>query len=129
MNNAIVNTLTPPYPSPLLADFRLHPPHSLQTYPPTDSLPACHPPGYTLHSPETYLPYFKTHNVSAVVRLNKKIYDANRFVRAGLSHYDLFFIDGSTPSDEIVNQFLQLSEEAPGALAVHCKGEARWLVA
>ncbi|KAJ8383345.1 hypothetical protein AAFF_G00222050 [Aldrovandia affinis] len=29
--------------------------------------------GYPLHSPEAYFPYFRKHNVTAVIRLNKKI--------------------------------------------------------
>jgi cell division cycle 14 len=61
--------------------------------------------------------------VTTIVRLNKKIYDARRFKDAGFDHYDLFFIDGSTPSDAIVRQFIELSENTDGAIAVHCKGE------
>ncbi|XP_049780988.1 dual specificity protein phosphatase CDC14C-like isoform X1 [Schistocerca cancellata] len=77
--------------------------------------------GYPLHSPETYFAYFRQNNVSTVVRLNKKIYDASRFTDAGFEHKDLFFIDGSTPSDQILRQFLHISENASGAVAVHCK--------
>ncbi|RZF36487.1 hypothetical protein LSTR_LSTR015289 [Laodelphax striatellus] len=77
--------------------------------------------GYPLHSPESYFGYFKKNNVSTVIRLNKKIYDAKRFVEAGFIHKDLFFIDGSTPSDYILKQFLTISENSPGAVAVHCK--------
>ncbi|XP_004699287.1 dual specificity protein phosphatase CDC14A isoform X1 [Echinops telfairi] len=77
--------------------------------------------GYPLHAPEAYFPYFKKHNVTAVVRLNKKIYEAKRFTDAGFEHYDLFFIDGSTPSDNIVRRFLSIGENAEGAIAVHCK--------
>lgn len=58
--------------------------------------------GYPLHAPEAYVPYFKKHNVTTVVRLNKKLYDARRFSDHGIDHYDLFFIDGSVPSDMIV---------------------------
>ena len=32
-----------------------------------------------------------------------------RFTDAGFDHHDLFFIDGSTPSDAIVKQFLEVS--------------------
>ncbi|XP_044892223.1 dual specificity protein phosphatase CDC14A isoform X9 [Felis catus] len=77
--------------------------------------------GYPLHAPEAYFPYFKKHNVTAVVRLNKKIYEAKRFTDAGFEHYDLFFIDGSTPSDNIVRRFLNICENTDGAIAVHCK--------
>ncbi|XP_064476818.1 dual specificity protein phosphatase CDC14A-like isoform X2 [Ornithodoros turicata] len=77
--------------------------------------------GHPFHSPETYFPYFKQHNVSTVVRLNKKIYDARRFADQGFDHKDLFFVDGSTPSDAIMREFIEISENTPGALAVHCK--------
>ncbi|XP_037008851.2 dual specificity protein phosphatase CDC14A isoform X1 [Artibeus jamaicensis] len=77
--------------------------------------------GYPLHAPEAYFPYFKKHNVTAIVRLNKKIYEAKRFTDAGFEHYDLFFIDGSTPSDHIVRRFLNICENTEGAIAVHCK--------
>jgi hypothetical protein len=78
--------------------------------------------GYPLHAPESYFAYFRRNDVTTVIRLNKKIYDANRFTEAGFDHRDLFFIDGSTPSDPIMKQFLAIAESAPGAIAVHCKG-------
>ncbi|XP_014794735.1 PREDICTED: dual specificity protein phosphatase CDC14A isoform X2 [Calidris pugnax] len=77
--------------------------------------------GYPLHAPEAYFPYFKKHNVTSIIRLNKKIYEAKRFTDAGFEHYDLFFVDGSTPSDSIVQRFLNICENAAGAVAVHCK--------
>lgn len=77
--------------------------------------------GYPLHAPEAYFPYFKQHNVTTIVRLNKKMYKAKRFTDGGFDHKDLFFVDGSTPSDGIMRQFLVISEKAKGALAVHCK--------
>uniref|UniRef100_A0A8C3TSW8 Cell division cycle 14A n=1 Tax=Catharus ustulatus TaxID=91951 RepID=A0A8C3TSW8_CATUS len=77
--------------------------------------------GYPLHAPEAYFPYFKKHNVTSIIRLNKKMYEAKRFTDAGFEHYDLFFIDGSTPSDSIVQRFLNICENADGAIAVHCK--------
>ncbi|XP_038415202.1 dual specificity protein phosphatase CDC14B isoform X21 [Canis lupus familiaris] len=77
--------------------------------------------GYHQHSPEAYIPYFKNHNVSTIIRLNKRMYDAKRFTNAGFDHYDLFFADGSTPTDAIVKEFLDICENAEGAIAVHCK--------
>lgn len=50
------------------------------------------------------------------------MYDAKRFTNAGFDHYDLFFADGSTPTDAIVKEFLDVCENAEGAIAVHCKG-------
>ncbi|XP_071458629.1 dual specificity protein phosphatase CDC14B isoform X4 [Marmota flaviventris] len=77
--------------------------------------------GYHQHSPENYIPYFKTHNVTTIIRLNKRMYDAKRFTDAGFDHHDLFFADGSTPTDAIVKEFLDICENAEGAIAVHCK--------
>ena len=74
------------------------------------------------HPPESYFNYFRKYNVTTIVRLNKRIYDASRFVKAGFQHRDLFFTDGSTPSDLIMERFLTLSEQTDGAIAVHCKG-------
>lgn len=84
--------------------------------------------GYHQHSPEAYIPYFKNHNVTTVIRLNKRMYDAKRFTNAGFDHYDLFFADGSTPTDAIVKEFLDICENAEGAIAVHCKGMFLMLV-
>lgn len=77
--------------------------------------------GHPFHSPETYFPYFRQHNVSTIVRLNKKIYDSRRFEDQGFDHKDLFFVDGSTPSDAIMREFIDISENTSGAIAVHCK--------
>ncbi|XP_062848999.1 cell division cycle 14Aa isoform X2 [Trichomycterus rosablanca] len=77
--------------------------------------------GYPLHAPEAYFPYFRQHDVTDVVRLNRKIYEGRRFTDAGFAHHDLFFMDGSTPSDLIVRRFLHICETADGAVAVHCK--------
>lgn len=81
--------------------------------------------GYPLHSPEHYHEYFKKHHVTTIVRLNKKSYDARQFTAHGFEHRELFFVDGSVPSDLIVNRFIRISEVAKGAVAVHCKGLLR----
>ncbi|CAL8369201.1 unnamed protein product [Boreogadus saida] len=77
--------------------------------------------GYPLHAPEAYLQYFRRHRVTDVVRLNRKLYDGRRFEEAGLQHHDLYFLDGTTPSDIITRRFLHICESAEGAVAVHCK--------
>lgn len=78
--------------------------------------------GYFIHAPSAYFNYFRKHNVTTIIRLNKKIYDANDFTNAGFDHRDLFFLDGSVPSDHILQQFLNIVEATKGAVAVHCKG-------
>ena len=46
---------------------------------------------------------------------------------AGFDHHDLFFVDGSTPSDVILKRFLDICENTDGAVAVHCKGKSCYL--
>ncbi|XP_058827489.1 serine-rich adhesin for platelets [Topomyia yanbarensis] len=77
--------------------------------------------GYPIHAPETYFEYFRKYNVTTIIRLNVKIYDAARFTGAGFTHHDLFFVDGSTPNDAILKKFLTICEQTEGGIAVHCK--------
>eukprot|EP01041_Mallomonas_annulata_P012018 gene12018-25180_t len=77
--------------------------------------------GYRALTPDDYIPYFKRKNVTLVVRLNKKYYDAKRFVAQGIDHMELYYLDGSVPTFDILNRFLVRCEETPGAVAVHCK--------
>lgn len=79
--------------------------------------------GYPCHSPEFYFNYFRQNHVSTIIRLNLKLYNASRFSNAGFDHKELFFTDGSKPTDLILKNFLQICEEAKGAIAVHCKGK------
>ena len=51
------------------------------------------------NAPEDYLQVFKHFKVTHVIRLNEAKYDRQKFIKAGIKHTDLFFIDGSTPSD------------------------------
>ncbi|VDN06183.1 unnamed protein product [Thelazia callipaeda] len=77
--------------------------------------------GYPYHAPEVYFDYFRSHNISTIIRLNKRMYEAKRFLDAGFEHIDLFFVDGSVPSDEIVKRFINVVDNAKGGVAVHCK--------
>ena len=77
--------------------------------------------GYTHHAPDKYFDYFRSNYVTTIVRLNYKFYEASTFTDAGFQHFDLIFRDGSTPSDTILNQFLDICEKTDGAVAVHCK--------
>ena len=58
-----------------------------------------------------------------VIRLNKKYYDEGRFTREGIQHRDLYYLDGSTPTDEVLQTFLTIMEGVDPAvkIAVHCK--------
>ncbi|CAO1627990.1 unnamed protein product [Jaminaea pallidilutea] len=68
--------------------------------------------------------YFKERNIQLVVRLNNPLYDKAVFEDAGIAHLDLYFDDGSNPSEEILKEFIRRAEavvQAGGAIAVHCK--------
>lgn len=72
-------------------------------------------------TPEDYVPIFKNFGIGLVVRLNKKAYEESRFTKHGIKHVDMYFLDGSTPSDDIINNFLDQTEKEKSAVAVHCK--------
>lgn len=61
-----------------------------------------------------------------MIRLNEAKYDRTAFLSKGVDHEDMFFTDGSTPPQAIVDQFMSSSEAHfakpnSGAIAVHCK--------
>ena len=77
--------------------------------------------GYRTFTPGDYAPLFKKWNINLVVRLNKPVYDKEKFIKNKIKHIDLYFLDGSTPSEAIIDTFLSVAEKEKGALAVHCK--------
>ena len=77
--------------------------------------------GYRAHVPEDYWAYFKAKGVTAVVRLNRALYDGKRFADGGFSMHELYFPDGSCPPEPLLSRFLHIAETEPGALAIHCK--------
>lgn len=81
------------------------------------------PEGYCTLAPADYIPYFQQKNVGLVVRLNKKCYNEQDFVDAGIDHVEAFFVDGSCPSLEILHGVIDAFEQVPSdkAFAVHCK--------
>lgn len=46
------------------------------------------------------------------------MYDRKRFVDGGFRHYDLYFPDGSCPTEAILLKFLEIAESEPGAWGV-----------
>lgn len=77
-------------------------------------------------TPEEYTDIFRQWNIKKVVRLNEAKYERKKFINNGISHQDLFFVDGSNPSDEIVEDFIKSCERHfampnSGAIAIHCK--------
>ncbi len=81
------------------------------------------PEGYCTLSPNDYIPYFQSKNVGLVVRLNKKNYNEQDFVNAGIDHLDQYYLDGSCPPMSILQRVLTRFEAVPSkkAFAVHCK--------
>jgi cell division cycle 14 len=71
-------------------------------------------------TPEGYSALFSSLGVSTIIRLNKKTYDCERFKSNGFNFYDLYFIDGSVPSIQILRNFIKICENE-GIVAVHCK--------
>lgn len=45
--------------------------------------PIAYVDGVKTNTPETYFSYFKTHNVTGIVRFNNKVYDRKKFLDAG----------------------------------------------
>jgi len=74
-----------------------------------------------IRSPEDYAEAFKKLDIGLVVRLNRATYDKTCFTDQGINHMDLYFEDGSCPSEEIISKFLAAVERQPGPVAVHCK--------
>ncbi|KIJ32361.1 hypothetical protein M422DRAFT_184583 [Sphaerobolus stellatus SS14] len=70
------------------------------------------------------LDYFEKRAVKLVVRLNNPLYDKSVFTERGIDHLELYFDDGTNPTDEIVRKFIQVSDailEQKGVVAIHCK--------
>ena len=68
------------------------------------------------------LDYFEKRNIKLVVRLNHELYDRNTFLERGVDHMELYFDDGTNPTDEIVRTFLDVADpvvESGGVVAVH----------
>jgi protein-tyrosine phosphatase len=79
------------------------------------------PDGMIHLTPDDYYPIFKKWNVTAVVRLNKKLYDRRQFTNYNINHYDMYYIDGGLPPEPILTKFLEIAQSEKGGIAVHCK--------
>jgi len=68
------------------------------------------------------LDYFEKRNVKLVVRLNTELYDRNTFLDRGIDHMELYYDDGTNPTDDIVRAFIDVADRvigAGGVVAVH----------
>eukprot|EP00190_Bangiopsis_sp_CCMP1999_P000932 CAMPEP_0198728378 /NCGR_PEP_ID=MMETSP1475-20131203/8907_1 /TAXON_ID= ORGANISM="Unidentified sp., Strain CCMP1999" /NCGR_SAMPLE_ID=MMETSP1475 /ASSEMBLY_ACC=CAM_ASM_001111 /LENGTH=243 /DNA_ID=CAMNT_0044490725 /DNA_START=547 /DNA_END=1278 /DNA_ORIENTATION=+ len=78
-----------------------------------------------------YIEVLKRHNVKHVVRVCESLYDCTKLMDSGFKFHDWFFEDGTMPSEQITNAWLDLVEivfdpERPDAnpqetIAVHCR--------
>lgn len=73
------------------------------------------------HDPAFYIKIFNQMHVKVIIRTCKPEYSVDEFREAGFEHHDLYFVDGSVPSLEIVNKFLDIVSQSDGAVALHCK--------
>ena len=76
------------------------------------------------------LEYFEQRNVKLVVRLNNELYDREMFVDRSIDHIELYFDDGTNPTDEIVRKFIDMADEiieGGGVVAVHVSDPPRTL--
>ena len=48
-----------------------------------------------------------------------QVYEASRFTCGGFRHYDLYFPDGSCPSEAIRLRFLEIAETEAGRICTH----------
>ena len=46
-----------------------------------------------------------------MIRLNEAKYDRKKFLQQGVAHDELFFVDGSSPPEDIVEDFLSICEK------------------
>ena len=80
--------------------------------------------------PLNYIDFFKKAGISAVIRLNEKLYIDEDFYRHGIRVYPMELTDASAPSVNMITDFLMQAEleieGREGAIAVHCRaGQGR----
>ncbi|KAI9222056.1 dual specificity protein phosphatase [Blastocladiella britannica] len=65
--------------------------------------------------------YFAHNKVGTVIRLNNKLYDKTVFTRRGIEHIEMYFPDGSCPTDAVLQRFLDIADVRTAPIAIHCK--------
>jgi cell division cycle 14 len=78
------------------------------------------PGGFTVCTPADLIGPFKELGITHVIRLNKRFYDGKLFENAGFEFTELYFLDGTCPTDDILEQFLAIAESS-AVIAIHCK--------
>ncbi|KAG5220936.1 cell division control protein [Salix suchowensis] len=71
------------------------------------------------------LDYFEKRNIKLVIRLNTELYDRATFMERGIDHLELYFDDGTNPTDEICRKFIdtvdKVIEDGELSLSTYCK--------
>lgn len=78
------------------------------------------PGGIKVATPADIIPIFQQIGITHVIRLNKQFYDAKDFIDAGIGHTELFFPDGSIPTQLILDKFMDVVENEE-VVAIHCR--------
>ena len=63
----------------------------------------------------------QSHPLTAPPSLPPSLPPSFRFTSLGLKHLELYYLDGSIPTNAILQTFLAACEATEGAIAVHCK--------
>eukprot|EP00292_Cryptomonas_paramecium_P012027 CAMPEP_0113664782 /NCGR_PEP_ID=MMETSP0038_2-20120614/1932_1 /TAXON_ID=2898 /ORGANISM="Cryptomonas paramecium" /LENGTH=298 /DNA_ID=CAMNT_0000580045 /DNA_START=76 /DNA_END=969 /DNA_ORIENTATION=+ /assembly_acc=CAM_ASM_000170 len=77
--------------------------------------------GYRRFSPHYYARAFSMLGVTDIVQLNHSTYDTSPFMEKGITIHQLPFTDCTCPSEDIVDAFLRIVDQANGLVAVHCR--------
>jgi hypothetical protein len=73
------------------------------------------------HEPFEYIQEFKSLGVSDIIRLNDPSnYDGCEFTMYGFQHHENVFQDCTIPTVQVIKKFLDVCDQAIGAVAVHC---------
>ena len=76
--------------------------------------------GWKVSTPQELVPVFRELGITHIIRLCKKFYNENVFVRSGFQHIELYFDDGTCPTPSIIRSFMSVVE-SDAVIAVHCK--------
>jgi cell division cycle 14 len=88
----------------------------------TSSFSVCESEG---QDPRLLIPKFKKQNITAVVRLNEKLYEDKHFENNGIRVYPMECRDGQAPNDLSIIDFIKICdaeiELRKAAIVVHCR--------
>ncbi len=108
------------FSDPRNADHTIFGPKLVAFRGPVTVIPGCKSEAF-FHVPADFFEVFKNINVTDIVRLNDPAtYDLSAFAKAGFRTHDLYFDDCTTPTEDIIQRFLDIVDRAPGKVAVHC---------